>query len=178
LSFTDEAIKIMLKERNLSKKINYDVLRSLTSVVDLTEDEEVGSSSVPKPIVTVIESGPIIRRKDKRKTEEQVVQPSTKKSKISRNHRESQSTDTSAVADDEASTSQYHEEESKIIGDDETETQVVVESGPVCRGEQTTETVEKVVEELGHNDNETIIESGGFQYIDEEEEEECNLHIS
>lgn len=56
----------MLKERKISSKINYDVLRSLTTGVDLMDDlpsssnYPSSSSQLPFDPFTVIESGPII----------------------------------------------------------------------------------------------------------------------
>ncbi|CAL8093163.1 unnamed protein product [Orchesella dallaii] len=64
----DEAIKIMLMERKMSNKINYDVLKTLSGVdgaEGLLSGNEEASTASTEP-VTVIESGPVVPPSRKR----------------------------------------------------------------------------------------------------------------
>ncbi|ODM90214.1 Transcription factor IIIB 90 kDa subunit [Orchesella cincta] len=143
----NEAIKIMLMERKMSNKINYDVLRSLTSGVDGVEGLLSGNDEanvVSAEPITVIESGPVVPPARKRKlteseTEEKPIVASTsKKSKTVKIKTESKP----SVADLKVGIL----EQPVVI--EETSAEVVVESGPVNVEDFDDENESDVEEEL------------------------------
>jgi len=150
----NEAIKIMLTERKMSSKINYDVLKTLTSFnVDGSQMEEnaanaagtsLGSmdSSVSSPAepITVIESGPIIptNRKRNPSISKEDTQPTVpKKGKHSRKRKPS----FSHSAENNAGKNSMKQEEGQskpalfisnpAVATEPVEVGIIVESGPV-----------------------------------------------
>lgn len=123
----DEAIKIMLKERKMSNKINYDALRFLTYGADIPPDGAVpnneDTSNVSTELVTVIESGPVVPRKRK-VTETEFEDASIKKVKNIKIKPESKAT---FLKPDQDASSKLE----TVVEEAKVSTEVVVESGPL-----------------------------------------------
>jgi len=157
----------------MSSKINYDVLRSLTSSSDVNEEgasTSASASAVVEP-VTVIESGPIIPLK--RKLEQPSGTPYSKKAKVSKSKKKSQPT-TLVPLDTEAESSnaqlKLHETDDESL--DGTETPPVDKLSQ--SKDQKIRSEEEILEDLPSETEETgeaVVEAGGVNYVDDDEEE-------
>lgn len=161
----NEAIKIMLTERKLSSKINYDVLKKLSSIEDEAEEQDIKKLEPgTEEMVTVIESGPIIpwnkRKTANVKSEDEEV--SKKKRKIKKE------TKTSTAAEEEheeTGTETNQQEEEEPIPEEiviEEGPHVVIETGPVQYKPivEEEEAAEEVEEETYNEDEEYYDEEG------------------
>lgn len=121
-------------ERKMSNKINYDVLRSLTSTLDGNPDPLSGGNEEQNAVttepVTVIESGPVVPPERKRKLTESeqddssIVASSSKKFKIAKIKSESKAEIAKTIIKETIV------EQIPVVAA-EPESDVVVESGPV-----------------------------------------------
>lgn len=134
----DEAIKIMLMERKMSNKINYDVLRSLTSTaVDgadapatLLSGKEDSTVNDSEP-VTVIESGPVVPPTRKRTVTESELEGGFPAPAPAKKSKAVQKIKSEVKTESKVDISKIHLKDAATTEPTEEAQPVVVESGPV-----------------------------------------------
>ncbi|CAG7815405.1 unnamed protein product [Allacma fusca] len=149
-----EAIKIMLMERKMSNKINYDVLKTLSSISNDLFGHAGGSSASSstnvltpktededsKPIVTVIESGPVVPKRNMKRNQtlegDEPTHSSTKKSRSKRSKNEAVEVSVKPEPDEVSKDRQVKIEESGSSSEKSSDgikkaEEFVIESGPI-----------------------------------------------
>jgi len=170
----NEAIKIMLMERKMSSKINYDVLRTLSGMTgdnlgtstddkdkfdpdDLDHDSK--PSKEPDSLITIIESGPVVPRRNVKKEKLVKDDPDEDSGGPSRKRHKAQPTFTKIK--NEAMKKKEEEDDSTTTFEDDTSIgrNLVPD---VVNGEVVEEL--EIIEESGP----VIVESGPVQYAPED----------